>query len=162
MRVANIGIGSNVGDRAGFCRRAVAALDERPEIKIEAVSGLYETTPVGGPPQRSYVNLVVRAFTDLDPTSLLAVCKEIERRLGREASDIRWGPRVIDLDILTYADQRVVEPGLEIPHPRLNQRRFALVPLLEVDPDAHDPDGHPYASSLDAAEGDVRRLEDFS
>jgi 2-amino-4-hydroxy-6-hydroxymethyldihydropteridine diphosphokinase len=160
MRIANIGIGSNVGDRESFCRRAVAALEETPGVKIEAVSSLYETTPVGGPPQRSYVNLVVRAFTDLEAAALLSVCKDIEHRLGRDASDIRWGPRVIDLDILTYGEQRVAASGLEVPHPRLHERRFALVPLLEVDPDARDPNGVPYAASLDDAEGEVVRLRD--
>jgi 2-amino-4-hydroxy-6-hydroxymethyldihydropteridine diphosphokinase len=128
---------------------------------VEAVSSLYETSPVGGPPQRSFVNLVARLSTSLEPQVLLDVCKAIERRLGREPSDIRWGPRVVDIDILTYGDEKVVEPGLEIPHPRMTQRRFVLIPLLEIEPEASDPWGARYADWLDEAEGDVRSLERF-
>ncbi len=161
MTVAYVGIGSNVGERRSFCRRAVAELAAAEATRVDAVSGLYETSPVGGPPQRSFVNLVVRVATGLQPQSLLDVCKAIERRLGREPSDIRWGPRVVDLDILSYGDDKVVEPGLEIPHPRMTQRRFVLVPLLEIDPEASDPWGARYADWLDEAEGDVRFLEPF-
>lgn len=158
---AFIGIGSNVGDREGFCRRAVQDLKETDGVTVEAVSSLYETSPIGGPPQRSFVNLVVKTATGLDPRSLLEQCKDIERRLGRESSDIRWGPRVVDLDVLTYDAEKISEPDLEIPHPRMTQRRFVLVPLLEIAPDAADPWGTPYSDSLDEAEGDVDLLEPF-
>jgi 2-amino-4-hydroxy-6-hydroxymethyldihydropteridine diphosphokinase len=161
MTVAYIGIGSNVGERSDFCRRAVAALGETTGIEMQASSGLYETSPVGGPPQRSFVNCVAKVVTDLDPQALLDACKAIERRLGREPSEIRWGPRVVDLDVLTFGDEKVSEPGLEIPHPRMTERRFVLVPLLEVDPGATDPWGDHYADWLDEAEGHVARLEDF-
>jgi 2-amino-4-hydroxy-6-hydroxymethyldihydropteridine diphosphokinase len=161
MTRAYIGVGSNVGDRAAFCRRAVESLRTSPGISVGAISSLYETSPVGGPPQRSFVNLVVEIETQVSARELLGVCKEIERRLGREPGEIRWGPRVADLDILTYGEDKVNEPDLEIPHPRLTSRRFVLIPLLEMDPAAADPWGARYADFLDEAEGDVQRLETF-
>ncbi|HEX2049233.1 MAG TPA: 2-amino-4-hydroxy-6-hydroxymethyldihydropteridine diphosphokinase [Actinomycetota bacterium] len=161
MVEAYIGIGSNVGDRAGFCRRAVAALGDVEGISVDACSSLYETSPVGGPPQRSFVNMVVRIRTSLDARALLDACKGIERRLGREPTTMRWGPRVIDLDVLTYDDEKLSEPDLEIPHPRMTARRFVLVPLLELDLDVTDPWGDRYADALDESEGDVALLEPF-
>jgi 2-amino-4-hydroxy-6-hydroxymethyldihydropteridine diphosphokinase len=161
MSVVYVGVGSNVGDRQGFCRRAVEELGRSDAITVEQVSSLYETSPVGGPPQRSFVNLAVRLATDLTPQDLLATCKDVEHRLGRGESDIRWGPRVVDLDILLYDQEKVSEPDLEIPHPRLTVRKFALVPLLEIEPDLTDPWGMPYRDFVDEAEGDVELLEAF-
>jgi 2-amino-4-hydroxy-6-hydroxymethyldihydropteridine diphosphokinase len=161
MSKAYIGVGSNVGDRLSFCRRAVEGLRANPGIVVIDVSSLYETSPVGGPPQRSFVNLVVEIETDRSPRELLELCKSIERRLGREPGEMRWGPRVADLDILTFGEEKMNEPGLEIPHPRLTQRRFVLVPLLEIDPDASDPWGRRYADFLEEAEGEVRLLAGF-
>ena len=158
---AYIGIGSNVGERRAFCRRAVAELDAAPGVEVRATSSLYETAPVGGPPQRSFVNMVAKVSTSLDARSLLELCKQIEAGLGREGSEIRWGPRVIDLDILLYDEEKIVEADLEIPHPRISQRRFVLVPLLEIEPNAADPWGTPYSESLDEAEGSVDLLESF-
>jgi 2-amino-4-hydroxy-6-hydroxymethyldihydropteridine diphosphokinase len=154
-----IGIGSNVGDRTAFARRGADELTRAEGITGVERSSLYETSPQGGPPQRSFVNLVVRIETDLEPRALLDVCQGIERQLGREESAIRWGPRVIDLDILLFGDEKVSEPDLEIPHPRILQRRFVLVPMLEIDPDVTDPWGTRYADALDEAEGDVELLE---
>jgi 2-amino-4-hydroxy-6-hydroxymethyldihydropteridine diphosphokinase len=159
MTQAYLGIGSNVGERRSFCRRAVAQLDAAQGLDVVATSSLYETSPVGGPPQRSFVNLVCKIETSLDAQELLEMCNNIERRLGREPSEMRWGPRVIDIDILTFGDEKLNEPGLEIPHPRMTMRRFVLVPLLEIDPEASDPWGTRYADWLDEAEGEVVRLE---
>jgi 2-amino-4-hydroxy-6-hydroxymethyldihydropteridine diphosphokinase len=156
-----IGIGSNVGDRAAFVRSAVAHLNSSDGLEVTAASSLYETSPIGGPPQRSYVNMVVRVRTSLDHRGLLDLTQSIEQRLGREESEIRWGPRVVDLDVLTFDNTKISEPDLEIPHPRLTQRRFALIPLLEIDPEAADPWGTPYAGALDEAEGDVELLASF-
>jgi 2-amino-4-hydroxy-6-hydroxymethyldihydropteridine diphosphokinase len=161
VTVAYVGIGSNVGDRTSFCRGAVEALEGSPGVIVTKVSSLYETSPVGGPPQRSFINLVVQLDVDLDARALLEVCKGIERRIGREPSDIRWGPRVVDLDILTFGDSKISEPDLEIPHPLIKTRRFVLVPLLEIDPDVTDPWGSRYADSQDEAEGEVELLEPF-
>ena len=161
MTNSYLGIGSNVGDRVAFCRRAVDELRAADHVDVVGVSSLYETSPVGGPPQRSFVNLVVKIDTSLDPRALLMTTQGIETKLGREPSDIHWGPRVVDLDILTFGDEKVSEPDLEIPHPRLVQRRFMLIPLLEIDPDASDPWGSRYADVLDEAEGEVELLEKF-
>ncbi|MDP9226568.1 MAG: 2-amino-4-hydroxy-6-hydroxymethyldihydropteridine diphosphokinase [Actinomycetota bacterium] len=161
MTNAYVGVGSNVGDRASFCRRAVDALRSSPRIVVVDVSSLYETSPLGGPPQRSFVNLVVRLATDRSARELLELCKGIERRLGREPGGMRWGPRVADLDILIFGEEKVNEADLEIPHPRLTQRRFALVPLLEIDPAASDPWGARYADFLEEAEGETRVLARF-
>lgn len=161
MTRAWIGIGSNVGDRIDFCRRAVALLAERKGIDVVSVSSLYETSPLGGPPQRSFINLVVSIDTDLDARALLEFCQALESEVGRAESEIRWGPRVIDLDILAYGDTKISEPDLEIPHPRMNERRFVLVPLLEIEPDATDPWGTRYADLVAEAQGEVRLLEAF-
>lgn len=161
MTTAYIGIGSNVGDRTQFVRRAVEELRNSEGVSVEAVSSLYETSPIGGPPQRSYVNLALRASTDLEPRALLELIQSIERLIGRDESAIRWGPRVIDLDILLFGEDKISEPDLEIPHPRTAERRFVLVPLLEVDPEVTDPWGARYADALDEAEGDVELLERF-
>jgi 2-amino-4-hydroxy-6-hydroxymethyldihydropteridine diphosphokinase len=160
MTTAYVGIGSNVGNRQQFCRQAVRELGGDPEIDIEAVSGLYETTPIG-PPQRSFVNLVVRIKTALDARGLFERCKAIEQRMGREPADVHWGPRVIDLDLLLFGDEKIVEPDLEVPHPRIRERRFVLVPLFEIDPDVADPWETPYRDSMDDAVGDVEYLEPF-
>lgn len=161
MTIAYIGVGSNVGDRVGFCRRAVESLTLEDGITVVKVSSLYETAPVGGPPQRSFINLVAKVDTDLEPRGLLEACKELEQKMGREPSDIRWGPRVVDLDILLYGDEKVSEPDLEIPHARLKERRFALVPLLEIDPDLTDPWETRLEDALGEAEGDVELLGPF-
>lgn len=161
MTTVYVGIGSNVGDRVAFCRMAVEALEGTEGVRVDKVSSLYETEPIGGPPQRSYINLVVRLDADLPPREMLAVCKGIEKRIGREPSDIRWGPRVVDLDLLIYGDEKVVEPDLEVPHAHIRDRRFVLVPLLEIDPDVTDPWGDPYATSIDDAEGAVELLEPY-
>lgn len=159
--IAYLGIGSNVGDRVAFARRTVDLLGAVVGISVIEVSSLYETAPVGGPPQRSYVNLAVTIDTELQPHDLLAAVKGVETALGREESAIRWGPRVSDVDILVYADIKLNDPELEIPHPRLTQRRFALLPLLEIAPEVTDPWGRRYADFVDEAEGEVELLEPF-
>lgn len=159
MTTAWIGAGSNVGDRSANVRRAVKELAGAGDVA--ATSSIYLTAPVGGPPQRSFANLVAKIETDLDPRGLLDFCKGVEERMGREVNEMRWGPRIIDLDILLYGDEKVSEPDLEIPHPRMKERRFVLVPLLEVDQDVSDPWGERFADHLGEAEGDVELLEAF-
>ena len=161
MTTAYIGIGSNVGERREFTRKGVLALRATTGIEVTGASSLYETAPVGGPPQRSYINLVARIETELDARSLLTACKAIEQSLGRGESEMRWGPRVIDLDILLFGDEKISESDLEIPHPRMKQRNFVLVPLLELEPEVTDPWGTRLADQQDDAEGDVALLEPF-
>ncbi len=130
-----IGLGGNLGDRAVNLERARAALASGV-LKPTAVSSLYETEPWGPVPQGRYLNQVMGAETALTPQELLTKLRAIEMGLGRNRSrEQRYGPRTIDLDILLYDDVEVAEPGLEIPHPRMLERAFVLVPLFEIAPD---------------------------
>lgn len=142
-----LGLGSNIEDRLDYLQAAVDALDEHPKIRVDAVSSVYETDPVGGPEQEQYLNLVVRAATLLSPRRLLAATQDVEQRLGR-VRDERWGPRTIDVDILLYGRRTMRRRNLEVPHPRLVERPFALVPLMEVAPGTTLPDGRTVASVL--------------
>ena len=131
-----IGLGTNLGDREGYLREAVARFRALPEVHVEALSHVYETPP-WGPPQPHYLNAALRLETQQSPLQVLAHCLAIEAELGRVRSE-RWGPRTIDLDVL-YAEQdgalvRVEELGLLVPHPRLFERAFALAPMLDVMP----------------------------
>ncbi len=130
-----IGFGSNLGNRVDFCDRAVTLLGLLPHSQVIAVSSLYETEPVadaGAPGEGWFLNGVVQIETDIAPQSLLTVCREIERSLGRDPEH-RSGPRTLDLDILLYGDRVLHEHELAVPHPRLHLRRFVLEPLVEID-----------------------------
>ena len=130
-----IGFGSNVGDRLDFCDRAVTLLSLLPHSQLLGVSLLYETEPVNDHAQPGdgwFLNGVVQIETDITPNSLLTILREIERALGRDEEN-RSGPRTIDLDILFYGQQIIDEPDLAVPHPRMHQRRFVLMPLNELD-----------------------------
>jgi 2-amino-4-hydroxy-6-hydroxymethyldihydropteridine diphosphokinase len=131
---AYVGLGSNLGDREGFLAAALAALGEEQGIVVEAVSEVRETDPVGFLDQPRFLNAVARLGTELAPHELLERLLAVERGLGRTRQGPRFGPRTIDLDLLLYGDEVVAEPGLEIPHPRLHERRFVLEPLAELDP----------------------------
>ena len=136
METVFIGFGSNVGDRVDFCDRAVTLLSLLPHSRLQGVSLLYETEPVRDridPGEGWFLNGVVQLETDIAPRSLLTTLQEIERALDRD-EDNRSGPRTIDLDILFYGEHVIKEPGLTIPHPRLHQRRFVLMPMNELDP----------------------------
>jgi 2-amino-4-hydroxy-6-hydroxymethyldihydropteridine diphosphokinase len=128
---AYLGLGSNVGDRLPMLQRAVDLLASRDGIRVTGSSRVYETDPVGGPPQPEYLNAVLRIETTLEPYGLLDACREVENTLGRERLE-RWGPRTIDVDILTFGDREIDEPDLQVPHPRMHERGFVLVPLLEL------------------------------
>jgi 2-amino-4-hydroxy-6-hydroxymethyldihydropteridine diphosphokinase len=138
-----IGFGSNVGDRVDFCDRAVTLLSLLPHSLLTGVSLLYETEPVKDkidPGDGWFLNGVVQLETDLTPRSLLDMLQEIERSLGRDGE--HSGPRTIDLDILFYGDRIINEPGLTVPHPRLHERRFVLMPLSELAPLLAHPSRH--------------------
>lgn len=131
-----IGFGSNLGNRVDFCDRTITLLGLLPHSQLIAVSSLYETEPVadaGAPGEGWFLNGVAQIETDVTPQSLLAVCREIERSLGRDPAH-RSGPRTIDLDLLFYGDRMLQEQELTIPHPRLHLRRFVLEPLVELEP----------------------------
>ncbi len=139
MKEAYVGIGSNLGDREQNVRRAVELLGADAEIEVVALSELRETEPVGFADQPRFVNGAARVRTALPPRALLDRLLEIERSLGRMRTAERYGPRTIDLDLLLYGDEVVDEPGLRVPHPRLAERRFALEPLLDLDPELSVP-----------------------
>jgi len=153
-----VGLGGNLGDRVRSLAEGVRALADIGTLL--AVSSLYETEPVGGPPQGCYLNAAALVRTCLGPRGVLERLLAAERALGRVRRE-RWAPRLIDLDLLWAGDLVVTEPDLEVPHPRLRERAFALVPLLEVVPDARDPrTGEPYAGVLAGLlPAAVRRLD---
>lgn len=143
---AYLSLGSNLGDRRAHLKEAVASIEG-----VVGVSDVYETSPVGGPPQDDFLNLVVAVETDLTPRELLGVCHRLESAAGRVRGE-RWGPRPLDVDILWVDTGPVDEPDLQIPHPRMHERRFVLEPLRELAPELV-PD-----EWWDHAEGDVSRL----
>ncbi len=130
MARAFLGLGSNLGDRVKLLRRAVASLPD-----LVAVSPVYETEPIGGPgEQGAYLNLVAELDTSFHPEELLAAGQALEQEAGR-VREVRWGPRTLDVDVLWVEGLRVDEPDLQVPHPRLWERRFVLAPLADLAPD---------------------------
>lgn len=147
MTRAFLGLGSNLGDRVAYLRRAVQDLPD-----LVAVSPVYDTGPIGGPgEQRTYLNLVVELDTASTPRELLELCRTLETEAKRVRTT-RWGPRTLDVDVLWVDGQTVSDDDLEIPHPRMWERRFVLAPLADLAPDLATSD------RVAAAEGDVRRL----
>jgi 2-amino-4-hydroxy-6-hydroxymethyldihydropteridine diphosphokinase len=133
---AYLGLGSNLGDRAAHLQFGLDGLAARAG-RVVAISPVYETQPVGGPAQPDYLNAVVAIETERSPRELLGIAKALETEAGREAPDPakRWGPRPLDIDILMVGNERVDEPDLVVPHPRIHQRAFVLAPLADVAPD---------------------------
>ncbi|CAM3256996.1 2-amino-4-hydroxy-6-hydroxymethyldihydropteridinediphosphokinase [Filibacter tadaridae] len=132
MNIGYISIGSNIEDRLYHLTEAVRALHLHDSVTVAAASSIYETVPVGYTEQADFLNMVVCVKTKLDAQELLEICQEIERGLGR-IRDVRWGPRTADLDILLYNDDNIESETLTVPHPRMQERAFVLVPLLEMD-----------------------------
>ncbi len=148
---AFLGLGSNLGDRVRYLRAAVAALPD-----LVATSPVYETDPVGGPGgQDPYLNLVAELDTSLPPRELLEVCRALEHDAARVRAE-RWGPRTLDVDVLWVEGQTVDEPDLQVPHPRMGERRFVLAPLADLAPDLVT------SAQVGAAEGEVRCLGDLA
>jgi 2-amino-4-hydroxy-6-hydroxymethyldihydropteridine diphosphokinase len=152
---AYLGLGSNLGDRRALLRQAVDALDWG-DVKVVARSRIYETTPVGGPAdQPDFLNQVIAVDTPLDAHSLWERCSAVEASLGRAREhETRWGPRAIDIDVLLFGDETLHDLDLEIPHPRMGERAFVMVPLAEIAPDL-PIDGRGTAADLarDMADG---------
>ncbi|SCW72069.1 2-amino-4-hydroxy-6-hydroxymethyldihydropteridinediphosphokinase [Paenibacillus tianmuensis] len=149
---AYIGLGSNIGDRERFLTEAVHLLQEHPQIRVTGQSALYETDPVGYTDQAPFLNMAIEVTTTLSPEQLLEQLMETERLLGR-VRDIRWGPRTIDLDMLMYGNVRQQQPELTLPHPRMHERAFVLIPLIEVLELHHQPQAEPLRAFLERAEG---------
>jgi len=137
MARAYIGLGSNLGDREGHLRAALQALRDAG-VGVLRASRFAETLPVGKTDQPDFLNAAVALSTDLSARDLLGLLLRIESALGRVRAE-RWGPRALDLDLLLYDDEVIREPGLEVPHPRMHERRFVLEPLAEIAPDARHP-----------------------
>lgn len=144
MSRAFLGLGANLGDRIENLQRAVDLLAERG-VEVVGSSRVYETEPVEGPPQPEFLNAVVEIETDLEARALLDTCLQVEWTMGRVRSE-RWGPRIIDLDLLTFDEDEIDEPGLTVPHPRMHERGFVLVPLMELEADPPLPGGRRVAS----------------
>ena len=152
MTKVYLSLGSNKGKREHFLRDAREALSAHPAITVTQVSPVYETEPwpaAGGPGNQSwFLNQVLELKTSLTPERLLALCQSVEKKVGRLPSE-HWGPREIDVDILLYGAEPFRAPGLEVPHPHLRERRFMLIPLLDIAPRLADPaTGEPYSKIL--------------
>lgn len=135
MAISFLSLGSNLGDRLDHLSKAITALANQPKIKVLKVSSVYQTKPVGGPEQDDYLNAVVKIQTELSALELLDVTQTIENNEGR-IREVRWGPRTLDIDVLTYDDLISADEKLTLPHPRISERAFVLVPFFEIDPQA--------------------------
>lgn len=138
MNVVYISIGSNIGDRLYHLTEAVRALHVHEALLVTSVSSIYETAPVGFTDQADFLNMVVCVETGLEAQGVLVICQEIELELGR-IRGVRWGPRTADLDILLYNNDTIVTETLIVPHPRMRERAFVLIPLVEISPLLADP-----------------------
>jgi len=145
---AYISVGSNLGNKIENCRKGIAALTRSAKTRLVDQSSIYRTEPVGYLDQDWFVNYVVKIETESDPLALLAALKSIEREAGRVKNTIRYGPRILDLDIILYDDLVLEDPRLMIPHPRMHKRRFVLKPICDIDPDMDHPVLHRSMQSL--------------
>ena len=132
---AIVALGSNLGDRLNFLQSAVNEINYLPEVHVSKISSVYETLPIGGPEQGSYLNAVISLNTDLEADELLLKLLLIELNLGRQR-EIAWGPRTIDLDLIWFEDQTINLENLVLPHPRAHERCFVIKPWLEIEPNA--------------------------
>src|SRR5882724_9349460 len=161
MKTVYLSLGSNIGDREHLLQSALDLLHGR-DLAIRRVSPLYETEPVGFKQQRAFLNLVVEAETELFPMLLLSRIQKIEMQLGRKRTGPPKGPRTIDIDILLYGASRVHSARLEIPHPRMHERRFVLAPMADLAPDLRHPELRRTMRDLLASiEGQKVRKVDF-
>ncbi len=159
-RSAYVGVGSNLSGPAGQVETALDELESLPETRLVARSHLYRSAPFGGIEQPDFVNAVAALLTKLDARELLMELKRIEVARGRDADERRWGPRIIDLDLLAYSTLVVEEPGLTLPHPGIAERNFVLLPLGEVAPDLVIPTlGRVAAISVNEQEPRIERIE---
>jgi 2-amino-4-hydroxy-6-hydroxymethyldihydropteridine diphosphokinase len=157
-----LGLGANLGDRHAALAAAVAGL--RDVAAVEAVSPLWETAPRDLEDQPAFLNAAARIETELTPRELLAAVKDLERDLGRDPGGVRFGPRAIDCDLLLWEGGTWSDEALEIPHPRLAERRFALLPLLDLDPGLTLPDGRALAdlaAAIDPAGQPAERVSEL-
>ena len=143
---AYIGLGSNLGDKAGYLNKALELLDVAPGVRVKKVASFYRTEPLGVTGQDWFLNTVAEIETDLSPEALLDLLLDVEAQLGRVRTE-RWGPRTLDLDLLLFGEEEIQSARLTVPPPRLAGRAFVLVPLAELAPDLVIP-GHGPAAAL--------------
>ncbi|HCS26066.1 MAG TPA: 2-amino-4-hydroxy-6-hydroxymethyldihydropteridine diphosphokinase [Spongiibacteraceae bacterium] len=143
-----LGLGSNLGDPVAHLTSALSALEQHPAIRLINRSPFYGSKAIGPGTQPDFINAVIEVQTTLAPAPLLHALQAIENQHGRERR-LRWGARTLDIDILLYDNQTISEPDLQIPHPRLSERAFVLVPLQKIAPDLQLPNGTSVASLLD-------------
>jgi 2-amino-4-hydroxy-6-hydroxymethyldihydropteridine diphosphokinase len=155
---AALSLGGNLGDMRASFRAALSALSQTSGVAVVATSSVYSTAPWGKTDQPDFLNMVALLHVRITPRALLDLCLAIEKDNGRDRGD-KWGPRTLDLDVLTYGDESVAEEGLTIPHPHLHERAFVLVPLVEVAPDTQikGVSVEQWLAKLDAQ--DVRKVE---
>ena len=160
MSRAVIAMGSNLGDRLENLQGGLDAMFDAPGLTFVAVSPVFETAPVGGPPQPAYLNAVLIAETDLPAQAVLDRCHSVEAAFGRTRTQV-WGPRTLDLDLIVYGDEVSDDPELTLPHPRAHERAFVLAPWHAADPQAQIP-GRGRVADLLAKTGmdGVTRLDD--
>jgi len=138
LAIAYLSLGSNLGDRLQYLKKAIKEIEESDKISIKKISSVYETKPVGCENQPQFLNLVLEVQTSLGPLPLLERLLAIEKEMGRKREE-KWGSRNVDVDILLYADLIVNSDRLAIPHPRMHQRKFVLVPLAQIAPQTLHP-----------------------
>lgn len=153
-----IGLGSNMGDRPAMLRAAVEELETRG-LRVEAVSGLWETAPRDLEDQPAFLNGAARVVTALLPPDVLTLVKGVERDLGRRSGGVRYGPRPIDCDLLVWSGGTWDDDDLQVPHPRLTERRFAMLPLIDLDPGLTLPDGTVLAAACGAIDPEDQPAE---
>ncbi len=158
-RPAYVGIGSNLQGPAGQVESALELLGSIPETRLVRHSAMYRSAPFGGIEQPDFVNAVAALITQLDAGELLQELQQIEARRGRERDEVRWGPRVLDLDLLVYSDAIIDEPDLSVPHPGIAERNFVLLPLKEIAPGLVVPGLGPVARlPVNLAEPPIERI----
>lgn len=157
---AYIGLGSNLKGPAEQLRSAFEMLAAVPATRLIARSSLYRSAPYGGVEQPDFVNAAAALLTQLGPRQLLVALKQIEVRRGRDDNEVRWGPRVLDLDLLVYGSERIAEEGLEVPHPGIAERNFVLLPLIELAPELVIPGlGRLASLAVNASEPRIERIK---
>lgn len=142
-----IAIGSNIGDREGYLLQSVKKIHQHPKIEVVDISSIYETEPIGYTEQDKFLNMVIRIKTDLSAFELLNVLQNTENHFNRKRI-VRWGPRTLDLDILLYNHENIVSEQLMVPHPRMHERSFVLIPLYELNKNIHITDKGESLSSI--------------
>ena len=156
MVKAYLGLGSNIGDRAHQLQQAIRIIDQYQYIDVTSISPIYETEPVGYTDQPQFLNLCIEIETTLDPQELLKRCLETEEALHR-VRKIRWGPRTLDVDILLYGNEIIEEDNLIIPHPRMTERAFVLIPLNDIASKHIEPRSQKLIENLVIADSTVKR-----